>query len=104
MALDLSLLVPLYATAAVLLWRRMPWGFVLAGTALIAGVLHQISYIVAMPFQVAAGVSGAVSYDPIELAIVVLYVTAAGLLLHGTAERPRKGDELPNRVRRNSWR
>jgi hypothetical protein len=26
MALDLTLLVPLYAAAAVLLWRRAPWG------------------------------------------------------------------------------
>jgi hypothetical protein len=28
---DLSLLVPVYATAAVLLWRRAAWGYVLAG-------------------------------------------------------------------------
>jgi hypothetical protein len=45
MALDLTLLVPLYAAAAVLLWQRAPWGYVLAGVALLAGLLHQLSYL-----------------------------------------------------------
>jgi hypothetical protein len=87
MALDLTLLVPLYAVAAVLLWRRAPWGYLLAAVALVAGVLHQVSYVVAMPFQVAAHIPGAVPYDPVEPAIVLLYLIAAVLLLHG-AQRP----------------
>jgi hypothetical protein len=87
MALDLTLLVPLYGAAALLLWRRAPWGFALAGVALLAGVLHQVSYIVAMPFQVAADVPGAVAYDPGEPAIVLLYVAASVLLVRG-ARRP----------------
>ena len=66
MALDLTLLVPLYAAAAWMLWHRAPWGFVLAGLALFAGVLHQLSYLVAMPFQVVADVPDAVAYDPGE--------------------------------------
>jgi hypothetical protein len=84
MALDLSLLVPLYAVAAVLLWRRAAWGYVLAAVALIAGVLHQVSYVVAMPFQVTADVPEAVSSDPIEPVIVLLYVVATALLFRGT--------------------
>lgn len=87
MALDLTLLVPLYLAAAVLLWRRAPWGYVLAGPALFAGVLHQVSYVVAMPLQVAADVPGAVSYDPGEPVIVLLYLAASALLIHG-ARRP----------------
>jgi hypothetical protein len=87
MALDLMLLVPLYGAAALLLRRRAPWGFALAGVALLAGVLHQVSYIVAMPFQVAADVPGAVAYDPGEPAIVLLYVVASVLLFRG-ARRP----------------
>lgn len=35
--LDLTVLVPLYLIAAVLLWRRRPWGFVLATLALVSG-------------------------------------------------------------------
>jgi hypothetical protein len=83
MALDLTLLVPLYAAAAVSLWRRAPLGYVLAGLALFAGVLHQLSYLVAMPLQVAADVGGAVAYDPGEPVIVLLYLAASVLLLQG---------------------
>jgi len=90
MALDLSLLVPLYAVAAVLLWRRAPWGYLLAALAVIAGVLHQVSYVVAMPFQVTADVPEAVSYDPVEPVIVLLYLVAAALLLRGTTDASRE--------------
>ena len=90
MALDLTLLVPLYTVAAVMLWRRAPWGLVLAAVALFAGILHQISYIVAMPLQVAADVSGAVSYDPAEPIIVLLYVVAAALLVRGLSRGSEK--------------
>ncbi|MFL6099401.1 MAG: hypothetical protein ACJ71T_05550 [Actinomycetales bacterium] len=88
MALDLTLLVPLYAGAVVLSWRRAPSGFVLAAIALFAGVLQQASYIVAMQFQVAADVAGARSYDPGEPAIVLLYVVAAALLLRRLGRSP----------------
>lgn len=81
MALDLALLVPLYGAAAVLLWRRAPWGHVLGSISLIAGVLHQVSYIVAMPFQVAADVPGAVAFDPVEPVIVLLYLLGTALLV-----------------------
>ncbi|WP_199511662.1 hypothetical protein [Nucisporomicrobium flavum] len=92
MALDLSLLVPLYATTAVLLWRRMRWGSVLAAVALVAGLLHQVDYIVAMPFQVAADVPGAVPYDPAEPVIVLLYLVATALLFRrGGRPRPGRG-------------
>ena len=90
MALDLSLLVPLYAAAAVLLWRRAPWGYLLATVALVAGVLHQVTYVVAMPFQVAADVPDAVLYDPFEPVIVLLYLLATALLLRGTTGRSGK--------------
>jgi len=74
MALDLTLLVPLYGAAAILLWRRAAWGYVLGAIALFAGVLHQVSYVVSMPFQVAADVPGAVTFDPGEPVIVLLYL------------------------------
>jgi hypothetical protein len=91
MALDLSLLVPLYAVAAMLLWRRAAWGYVLASVALVAGILHQVSYVVAMPFQFTADVPEAVSYDPIEPVIVLLYLVATALLVRGTRDASRKG-------------
>ena len=81
MALDLTLLVPLYAGAAILLWRSSGWGYVLGAISLIAGLLHQVSYIVAMPFQVAADIPDAVSYDPGEPVIVLAYLLGGFLLL-----------------------
>ena len=90
MGLDLTLLVPLYAVAAVLLWRTAPWGFVMAAIALFAGILHQVSYIVAMPFQVAEDVAGAVSYDPVEPVIVLLYVVGSALLVRGLSRGSEK--------------
>jgi hypothetical protein len=82
-ALDLALLVPSYALAAVLLWRRRPWGYVLAGTLLISGVVHQIGYLVALPVQVAARVPGATAFDPVEPVIAGGFLLAAAALLAG---------------------
>lgn len=93
MALDLTLLVPLYAVAALLLWRRAPWGYVLAGLALLPGVLHQLSYLVAMPFQVVADVPGSVAFDRGEPFIVLLYLTGALLLLQGARHRREAGNQ-----------
>jgi hypothetical protein len=78
--LDLSLLVPAYLLAAAWLWRRRAWGFLLATVVLVAGALHQVSYVTAMLFQLAADVPGA-AFDPVEPAIVALFVAASGLLL-----------------------
>jgi hypothetical protein len=79
--LDLALLVPAYALAAVLLWRRSPWGNVLGSVLLIAGVGHQIGYMVALAFQSRAAIPGASAFDPIEPFITLAFAIGAGLLL-----------------------
>lgn len=79
--LDLAILVPTYALAAVLLWRRAAWGFVLAAVVTISGTVHQIGYMVALPFQVQAGVPGAMAFDPVEPLIAVAYLASAVVLL-----------------------
>jgi hypothetical protein len=79
--LDLALLVPAYALAAVLLWRRRPWGNVLGSVLLIAGVGHQIGYMVALAFQSRAAIPGASAFDPIEPFITLAFAVGAGLLL-----------------------
>jgi len=86
-ALDLALLVPAYALAAVLLWRGVAAGFVLAAVVLVSGTLHQVGYLVALPFQAAAGIPGAVPFDPLEPVIATLYVAATALLLWGAGRR-----------------
>ncbi len=39
-AVDLTLLVPMQIPAAILLWRRRPWGFVLGDVALVQGAIY----------------------------------------------------------------
>jgi hypothetical protein len=87
LALDLTLLVPAYAVAAVLLWRRVATGYVLATVLLIAGTLHQASYMVALLFQSTAGVPGAVAFDPFEPVIAALYLTATVVVLLAAGPR-----------------
>jgi hypothetical protein len=86
--LDLSLLVPGYALAAVLLWRRAAWGYVLAAVVLVSGTVHQLGYLVAMPFQVQAGVAGATAVDPGEPPIALAFLVATAALLAGVRRSP----------------
>ncbi len=87
--LDLALLVPAYAVAAVLLWRRHAWGYVLAAVLLVSGLLHQVGYLVALPMQVAADVPGATAFDPVEPVIAGLYLVGAVLMI-GDVRRERR--------------
>lgn len=87
MVLDLAVQVPLYAAAAVLVWRRIGWGYVLAFVALVSGIPEQLSYLAAMPLQVSADVPEAVSLEPLEPVILAMYVLGLVVLLAG---RPRR--------------
>jgi hypothetical protein len=62
----LGLLVPTEILAAVLLWRRAPWGYVLATVTLLFGAVYQLNYMTALIFQPNANVPGATSFDRVE--------------------------------------
>jgi hypothetical protein len=95
--LDLSLLVPAYLLAAVWLWRRRAWGFLLATTVLVAGALHQVSYVTGMLFQLAADVPGA-AFDVVEPVSVALFAIGAGLLFANLRpDGPHPAPRLPER-------
>ena len=87
LALDLTVLVPAYALAAVLLWLRAAAGYVLATVLLIAGTLHQVSYMVALLFQSTAGVPEAVAFDPFEPVIAAFYLVATVAMMVAAGTR-----------------
>jgi hypothetical protein len=82
-AMDLSTLVPGYATAAALLWRRRPWGYVLGAVLLVASAVIQVTYVLALAFQAAARIPGATAFDPQEPYIAAAITGAAAVLLGG---------------------
>jgi hypothetical protein len=83
--LDLALLVPTYLVAAVLLWRRQAWGYVLATGVAVFSLVYQVNYVVALLFQWRAGVPGSVAFDPQEPLVVAVSVLAAGALLRSVS-------------------
>jgi hypothetical protein len=90
--LDLALLVPAYALAAVLLWRRSGWDWVTAAVVLICGTVQQLAYVVALPFQLAADVPGARAFDPGEPLIALVFLLATVALLTGLRHSARPSD------------
>jgi hypothetical protein len=78
--LDLALLVPAYGVAGVLLWRRQPWGYLLAAVLLVSSVFHQLNYVIALVFQIEGEVPGA-AFDPIEPFIAAAFIAGAVALL-----------------------
>ena len=59
-------------------------------------MLHQVSYMVALPAQVAADVPGAVGVDPAEPVIVTVYLAVLALVLVGLrrGERTASADRV----------
>jgi hypothetical protein len=79
--LDLALVVPSLALAAVLLWRRTAWGYVLGAVLSIYGAIYQLNFMAASVFQANAHVPGATAFDPLELPLVAGFLVCAALLL-----------------------
>ena len=56
---------------------------ILGAIALIAGILHQLSYVTALLAQHLGDVPGAVAIDPVEPVIIGVYIAGAVLLWRG---------------------
>jgi hypothetical protein len=85
--LDLALYAPACAVAGTLLWRRRPWGYLLAAVMLVFGTVFQLCYLSALAFQAAADIPGA-AFDPAEPVILAVLAAATAVLLAGL--RPRR--------------
>jgi len=77
-ALDLGLVVPLMLATGILLWRRSPWGYLLAGISLGYGVMMSIS----LPAFIAVPLVQDGRVNLLE-ASPLLFVCLAGPLLAG---------------------
>jgi hypothetical protein len=80
-ALDLSLIVPLSALAAILLWKRKSWGFILAMVMLVKAFLYGLVLVTAT--LVVSGKSENFTKDPLLpfYLFLVMGGLAGGLIL-----------------------
>lgn len=82
-ALDLTLLVPALVTAALLLWRRAAWGYVLAPALLVKASAYGIALIAMSPFAASAGVANAWELTPLwALLTIGSLISGAALFRH----------------------
>jgi hypothetical protein len=63
-ALDLTLQVPFLAVGALWLWKRQPWGYVVAAMWMTADAVYMIVLLAFSPFAAKAGVPGAWDQAP----------------------------------------
>jgi hypothetical protein len=83
---DLALWLPLLAVAAAWLWRRRPWGYLLAGAGLVMWVLESTSIAADQWYGHAAAPASPVASGalvPAFAALAVIGLIPAALLLHG---------------------
>jgi hypothetical protein len=80
-ALDLSLMVPSMAVGGVWLWRRKPWGYVLATSLCVFGAAYQANLAAAGVFQTNAGVEGAKLVDPMGVTVLLAFLAAGVAML-----------------------
>ena len=91
-ALDMTLMVPALMTAGVLLWRRRPWGYVIAAAAGIQASLYLLVLSANSVVAVSRGLAAAPGELPIWGTLMVL-TFAATVWLVRACDAPNKGIE-----------
>ena len=80
-ALDMTLMVPALATGGVLLWRRKPWGYLIAAVAGIQASLYLLVLTVNSAVAIRRGLVAAPGEFPIWGTLLVLtFAATAGLM------------------------
>ncbi len=80
-AIDLSLLAPVFVVAGVLLWRREPWGAVLAVAINASGAVYLAVLWAVGGFQADAGIPGTTWVSPVAIGSVLACLAATLALL-----------------------
>ena len=89
-AIDLSLLAPVFVVAGVLLWRREPWGAVLAVAINASGAVYLAVLWAVGGFQANAGIPGTTWLSPVAIGSVLACLAATlALLVHPHPEGDR---------------
>lgn len=84
-ALDLSLLVPVLLLGGIWLWKRQPWGYVLAGIGLVKGATYTLVLTAIAIWSTMKGLPDSAGEIPVW-AIFTVAGTVAALLLYGNLE------------------
>lgn len=94
-ALDLSLLVPSLVLGAILLWQRLPWGYVLAAILMVKCTAYPLALIAMSVFADKAGVPEAWDMAPFWMFFAVGSLIASGFLFGNMQSADRKELKLP---------
>jgi hypothetical protein len=90
-ALDLSLIVPALIVGGALLWRRRPWGYVIAAIASIQSALYLLVLAVNSLVAIHRGLVKAPGELPIWLPLT-MFMTFSALVLLVNVRHERVGD------------
>ena len=88
-ALDLAVMVPALAMGGILLWRRRPWGYVIAAIASIQGSLYLLVLSVNSIVAIRRGFAAAPGELPIWGTLMLLTTAVAVALLASVRSEPK---------------
>jgi hypothetical protein len=94
-ALDLCLMAPALTGGGVLLWKRRPWGYLVATTASIQGALYLVVLSTNSAIAISRGLAVAPGELPIWVPLALLTTFAAAVLLASASGRSARGSHLP---------
>lgn len=80
-ALDLSLVVPVFAVGAIWLWQRRPWGYIIAGFSLVKGAVYNLVLAFVSLYAGSNGFPEAAAEVPLWLTLSLGSLVAAIFLL-----------------------
>jgi hypothetical protein len=80
-AIDLSLMVPSMVLAGVLLWKGMPWGYVMGTAMSVFGAIYQLNLAAAGWFQANAGVEDVKRLDPVGAVFIFVFLVATAVMI-----------------------
>ena len=87
-ALDMGVLAPAFLIAGVMLWRRMPWGSVLAVAVNASGAAYLAVLWAVGGFQADAGIAGTSWLSPVAVGSTLACLLATLALLVRSGDRP----------------